>query len=123
MTRRCEYCRIENDGLYCLACGAPLPDKRLVENRFQKSDPFAYNGYIVWVIKDLMYRKYEIYFYRGIELIDVIEVYERAMREMVPEYCDAMPFIWDLFCLSQGMDKMIEIKTPDRKRFEIRVSQ
>ena len=70
---KCEFCKTERqNGEYCDKCGAKLPERKTFD-QYWKSEPFYYNGYIVYEIRDFSRDLYEVQFWLGMELIERIE--------------------------------------------------
>lgn len=99
----CPYCQAGNgaEAPTCHACGAPLGNSDAPVMR-EKSEPFAYNGYIVWPLNDYARRAIEFYFYLGTELQGIVDVPLERLEQVVPEGENFMPFVWDLFLLGRG---------------------
>lgn len=124
MNIKCAYCGKESEDHIqkeCKGCGATLgkPEKE----KFSRSDPFFYNGYIVYVIRDWLADTTECQFWLGRELIERICVTEPILRERVKEWEDSMPFFWDLFLLAHGEKEVLEWTEKNNKwpaSFEIR---
>ena len=106
----CSYCgQKSNPELVCCKyCGAPLPEYPW---QTWRTEPYFYNGYVVWGLKEnsFMLDRVSYYFYLGERLIDVVMVDTDVIRKFVPEYCDFMGFIFDLFKLSQGKEEVIRV--------------
>lgn len=100
----CQYCQTEGQsGNNCGSCGAPL--KKQKDKAFPsdwKSEPFFYNGYIVYELRHYQRDTYEVQFWLGMELIERIEIAHQTLKERVHEGCDTMPFFWELFLVARG---------------------
>lgn len=116
----CEYCGSDNQkGKTCEKCGAPMPEKP----EMSKSEPFFYNGYICYRLREYATDTVEIQFWLGHELIERIVVPLDVLRARVPEYCDTMPFFWDLFLLARGETEVLKYQELNSKfpaTFEVR---
>lgn len=116
---KCEYCGTENlsEG-DCPKCGSQIkkPD-------FEKSEPFFYNGYICYTLKDLMTDTLEVQFWLGRELIERISFSRQFLEEFIPSHYEAMPFVWELFLLAKGEQEVVTYQEQNSKypaTFEIR---
>lgn len=118
---KCEYCLSEKQsGEFCEKCGAPLSKQ---SGDLWKSEPFFYNGYICYTLRDLASGTYEVQFWLGRELLQRICVPIDFVRIRVPQGDDAMPFFWELFIVAQGEKEVIEFQEMNKKypaRFEVR---
>lgn len=121
---KCEYCGTERQsGEYCEKCGAKLPEQKTLDQHMHKSEPFFYNGYIVYYLRNYASDTYEAQFWLGMDLVERIVITYSVLSERVPENCDPMPFFWDLFMLAHGEKDVIEYQEKNNKypaRFEIR---
>jgi len=89
-----------------------------VETMEERGMPFFYNGYVVWPLRNLFFSHdvMQYVFYLGHEVVEVIELSIRTMKEWVPEGCAPMDLVWDLFCAAQGDEVVIEIQAWNKKR-------
>jgi hypothetical protein len=87
------------------------------DNKPVKGEPFHYNGYVVWWLADPMRDEAEYLFYLGDRLVERFTVTREALRTFVPESCDAMPFIWELFLVAQGKKEKI-VHVPEQNAIE-----
>ncbi len=114
----CEYCRTsDQQGANCQKCGAELP------HTVSKSDPFFYNGYIVYVSNEYSSDLLSAYFYLGERLVEVIKIPRRTLREFVNEGEDYMQFFFELFKVSQGETEVLRVQEMNNiypATFEIR---
>lgn len=112
---KCEYCGTdEKSGEKCSKCGAKLPVK-INSEASAKSEPFFYNGYIIYLLRDCASDALEAQFWLGLELIQRISVSREVIRLHVPEGEDIMPFFWDLFCLADNKIDVIEYQEKNTK--------
>lgn len=119
---KCIYCQTTSWGDNCPHCGAPKYEVYKEKPRFERMDPFGFNGYVIWPIKDWARDIYQIHFYLGDRLVDIIEFTRGALAE-IEQGIDPMYRIWDLFLLSQGEEEVIRIKEQNKIQpcmFEIR---
>lgn len=118
---KCEYCgSTGQSGECCEKCGAPLPKH---EDLLKKSEPFFYNGFICYVLRDYPCDTIEVQFWLGRDLIERIKIPQDLLRERFAEGVDYMTFFWDLFLVAQGEKEVLEIKERNDKHpavFEIR---
>lgn len=111
---KCDYCGTQQDKAdYCKSCGAKLPEKK--GNDVQRYDPFFYNGYIVYTLKNWSTDSVEVQFWLGYEMIERFAVTQDFLRSVVPEYCDPMPFFWELFLVACGEQECYEWKEKNTK--------
>ena len=120
----CSYCGTKSEGVEtCKGCGASLVTVK-PKSEAQKYGPLFYNGYLVYLLVNGMSHIYEYQFWLGPELVERIEIDREILREFVPEYCDPMPFIWKLFLVAHGEEKVIEWQEKNGSKypamFEIR---
>lgn len=110
MTKICQYCGSEKeaDEKRCTGCDAASFGEQAAR-RFYEGKPFHYNGYVVWWIEDIMHQTVEYLFYLGDRLVECITFSRCVLEQFIPESCDAMPFIWDLFKLAQGEEEVVRI--------------
>ena len=109
MDNRCSYCEQPNhkENEFCKYCGAELD--RIDKACIQKGEPFAYNGYIVWPIKNIPMDFLEYHFYLGDRLVDVIKISRDILLNFVPQGTSEMGLVWDLFLVSQGEEEVLHI--------------
>ncbi len=124
--RECAFCSTEIDkGVKtCPRCGSN-DIEHVQEERLERSDPYPYNGYIVYAIFDFMRIRdaIEYHFYLGERLVEIIKVSRDVLKKLVPENTDEMDFIWDLFLIAQGKEevlRVVEQNTVTPATFEIR---
>jgi len=80
----------------------------LSENQnFGKVIRFFYNGYICYTLSYPDRDTREVQFWLGRDLIERIEFTRQFLDEWVPNYCDAMPFVWELFLLARGEQEVV----------------
>lgn len=124
-SKKCEFCGTDKqDGNTCVRCGAKLPEAVNV----WKSEPFFYNGYIVYCLRDCIRDQREIQFWLGHDLIQHFIFTRIAWDEFITrivggEMCDYMPYLFDMLKLTQGEKEVMEIQAKNTKepaRFEIR---
>ena len=119
---KCEYCGSDNQkGELCDKCGAKMPIAH--KSDIWKSDPFFYNGYIVYCLRDMANDTFECQFWLGMELLERIKVSRVVLDEHVKPYEDAVPFFWDLFLLAHGEKEVLiwqEKNTKYPATFEVR---
>lgn len=119
----CTYCgqsRFTNDR--CDGCNAALSVRKMdplgnpLEGR-ERQQPFAYNGYIVWPLRDWSRDQVEFHFYRGETLVEVIEFAHEHWRNLLRAdlSADPMPFVWKLFELAQGHRHVLVIQEEGRR--------
>jgi hypothetical protein len=117
----CEYCGANDQKeKNCSKCGAPIPEKK---QDVWKSEPFFYNGYICYTMRDYATDTAEVQFWLGRELIERIVVPLEIVRQRVPDGYDAMGFFWDLFLVAHGEKDVLEWKEKNDKypaSFEVR---
>jgi hypothetical protein len=117
----CQYCGTEKQsGKICDKCGAPLPERN---SDFDKSEPFFYNGYICYTLRDFGSDVIEVQFWLGRDLIERIAVSRDVVKFHVPEFESFMPFFWDLFLVAHGEKEVLEYQEKNKKypaRFEVR---
>jgi hypothetical protein len=110
---KCKYCGTDKQtGNICEKCGAPIMKKNV---DVWKSDPFFYNGYICYTLRAQYEDTCEVQFWLGMELIERIKVSRQVLESHVPEYCDSMPFFWDLFLLAHGEKDVIKWQEKNNK--------
>ncbi len=116
----CKYCGTSQDkSAKCIRCGAPAAE----ENKERKSEPFFYNGYIVYFIKDFARDLLKYQFWLGVTLVETIQIPIDLLRELVPYGYDEMPVIWKLFEMAQGKDEVLKYQTMNKElpaMFEVR---
>ena len=121
--KACLYCGTEGDEKNCTGCGAPLV-KDKVHERIERSEPFFYNGYIVWSLRDPARRMSEFYFYLGAQLVDTIMITDHLIASLnIDPFGGVMEFIFKLFELSQGTEEVLRIQQQNiacPSAFEIR---
>ena len=122
--KSCSYCgqKSEPELVCCEHCGAPLPE---YPREMWRSEPFPYNGYVVWGLRETEFRFDQVsyYFYLGDRLVDVVMVDRDVIKSFVPEAYDPMDFIFSLFELSQGKEEVLRVVEENTMRpatFEIR---
>lgn len=109
---KCQWCGTkEVEGKNCDKCGGPIEEKE----DFYKSEPFFYNGYIVYTLRDVCRQTVEAQFWLGKELVDRISIVEDVLGHNVPEGCDSMDFFWELFLVSQGEKEVMEWSEKNNK--------
>ncbi len=108
----CNYCSQEICG--CGANEMAEPVKEKLEYGFYQ----FYNGYIVWSICNIMYDTVTFYFYLGRNLVDIIQIGRHLLEERLEIGQSEMPFVWQLFELSQG-NKDIYIEIPPESEYKI----
>ena len=89
---QCLYCfqpwkPSEKNEKLCHYCGAAKP-----EQDYQKSDPFFYEGYIVWCVRSMSYAWFEFVFYKGTTYIGMVRWDWKKMNQYA-ENIDVMPFV------------------------------
>lgn len=110
---KCEYCQSENQsGEICNRCGAKLPK---VNNDVWKSEPFFYNGYICYCLKDYSIDSLEVQFWLGLELIERICVTRELIDSRVAPNEDKMSFFWELFLIAHGEKDVLEWQEKNNK--------
>lgn len=104
--RKCDYCGTVSAGEgKCPGCQSPSFDNEPAET-IREGHPFHYNGYVVWWLADWRYDTAEYLFYLGDTLVERFTVSQDVLRVFVPEHCEVMPFIWDLFKVAQGEEEV-----------------
>ena len=96
---KCEYCGTDDQKLTCKKCGAPIPE---VNKDLWKSEPFFYNGYICYSLRNYSSDMLEVQFWLGRELIEIIKISQREYHSIVPECVDGMYLFWTLFLVARG---------------------
>jgi hypothetical protein len=103
---KCSYCGTDKQtGDRCEKCGAPI--SRVKESDRWKSEPFFYNGYIVYYLREMAEDTFECQFWLGKELIERIRVSRAVLEEHIKLYEDSISFFWDLFLLAQGEKEVL----------------
>lgn len=119
---KCEYCGTDDQtGKVCNHCGAKLPEKQ--GDVTMRAEPFFYNGYIVYMLRDYSTDTVECQFWLGMELIERFSMSREFLRETVLEGTDSMPFFWDLFLVARGEVEVLQWKEKNTIRpalFEVR---
>lgn len=123
---RCTYCSTSNpaDASCCVACGAPsgsLIPARAPERI--RSEPFFYNGYMVYLSKDYLENSIGCYFWLGEQLVEYFKITVEALSMLVPEGEDTTHFFWKLFLIAQGEEEVLRVQEQNQKQpamFEIR---
>lgn len=120
---RCEYCNQENTSnrKTCAHCGAELVERKPAD--VWRSDPFFYNGYMVYLTRDIASDKVGCCFWLGAQLVERFEVPRITLDMLVPEGTDLMPFFWELLLVAQGEQEVLRIQEQNDKypaTFEIR---
>jgi hypothetical protein len=111
---KCEFCRSEDQtGKTCTQCGAKLPETQIRPS--ERSDPFFYEGYVCYSIRDWAMDTIEIQFWLGLQLVERIRVTREVLHERIGETYDVMPFFWDLFLLAHGEKDVIEWQEKNKK--------
>ena len=113
MSKICQYCGNEEeaDEKRCAGCDTVSFGEQLAQQRYE-GNPFPYNGYVVWWIRDIIsmpLQTVEYLFYLGDQLVERIILDRDIIKRFVPEHGDVMPFIWDLFKLAQGEEEVLRI--------------
>ena len=120
----CKYCNsAKQDGAFCLQCGAPMSSSKPIKRESWKSDPFFYNGFICYQLRDHAKDTYEVQFWLGMELQERIEVTSDILDFNVGYGEATMPFFWNLFLLAKGEKDVIKYQELNKKfpaSFEIR---
>lgn len=124
--RVCDYCHLPSKGEGCCPnCQSTSFDSEPV-GPIREGHPFYYNGYVVWWLENWAHDTAEYLFYLGDTLVERFTVSREVLRAFVPEHCDAMPFIWDLFLLAQGEEevlRVVEQNTIKPRVFEVTIRQ
>jgi len=103
--KKCSYCQTDNQaGEYCDKCGAKLPE---IIELIEKSEPFFYNGFICYSLRNYQRDTFEIQFWLGDKLIERIAIPRTLYKARVKDGDDSMSLFWDLFLLSQGHENVI----------------
>jgi predicted amidophosphoribosyltransferase len=87
--KECSYCGRaweEHDGA-CAHCGAPVK-----LNGIAKYDPYFYEGYIVYSIRDWSRRTFQFIFYQGATLKGNIHISDYEIMNLPPTE-DYMPLV------------------------------
>lgn len=117
----CKYCGTSQDkSAKCIRCGAPAAE----EHKERKSEPFFYNGYIVYILEDFSRDLISCQFWLGMTLIETIPMSRDVMREFCPQGCDYMDIFWKLFEVAQGKEECANIAGMNRgvpAKFEVRL--
>lgn len=118
---KCEYCGTdEQTGKMCDKCGGPLPEK---DRGIWKSEPFFYNGYICYTLRESATDICEVQFWLGRELVERIRVSREFLETRILPYEDSMSLFWDLFLVAHGEKEVLEWKERNNKypaTFEVR---
>ena len=113
---RCDYCHAEQaERSNCINCGAPLSKRETEVSPIEKSEPFFYNGFICYVIRDRSNDTVEVQFWLGLQLVERFKFTRSFLEGLVPFGCDPMPFIWDLFLLAQKETNVLEYQDRNSK--------
>jgi len=117
----CKYCGTSQDkSAKCIRCGAPAAE----ENKERKSEPFFYNGYIVYFIHDFATDLIKCQFWLGVTLIETVQITMDLLEELVPMGYDEMPVFWKLFEVAQGKEEVYKYQAMNRgvpAKFEVRL--
>ena len=91
MGMECSYCgqAWKERNKCCSHCGAP--NKQAEINRFE---PFFYDGYIVYKIREPQLRSDMFVFYKGITLIGTIRIHDIEFEHLPPAE-DFMPLVME----------------------------
>ena len=119
---KCEYCGAEDKtgAKICDRCGAKLPE-RGKEN--WKSEPFYYNGFICYQLRNMEADSLETQFWMGCDLVERICLPVEFVKSRCPDGYDIMPLFWDLFLVARGEKQVYEWQEKNAvypARFEIR---
>jgi hypothetical protein len=121
--KKCKYCGTDGEGQFCESCSAEFVEE--VEEEYIKGEPFFYNGYIVWWIRELSSDFHKVYFYLGDRLVEVIEFSHGFLCQIdgYEEGISMWPFVWELFKAAHGEEEVLKVKERNNIRpamFEIR---
>lgn len=126
-SKTCAYCGSDNPstGKECARCGAKLPE---TVGATWKSEPFFYNGYIVYFLRDYARDLKEVQFWLGRDLIQRFVFSHMTWEEFINrivggEFNDPMPYLFDMLKLAEGEKEVLEYQAKNNKepaRFEIR---
>lgn len=61
------------------------------------SDPFFYNEYTCYYIRDISIGNYVVQFWKDLRLVERIRFPFDLLKDRVPNIGDPMPVFWDLF--------------------------
>jgi len=98
----CNYCGQRVDDDFCEHCGGRNGQKKL-QDEIQRGEPFYYEGYIVWALREIQSDAISYVFYRGREIVDKIRITGALLRARFIDGESEFSFIWNLFLLSQGL--------------------
>ena len=116
----CIYCGQDVfDNRKCVGCGARLKTEKEPLVTRERRDPFAYNGYIIWPLRDFSRDSITFSFWRGDTHCDDI-VFSWDMWKHLNHYGelavsmadDPMRFVWQLFEIAQGQKDILVIQEP-----------
>ncbi len=114
----CLYCGQESVvGAACPHCGASGSTVQPAAVQAERGEPFAYNGLIVWPLRDLVRDVVSYQFFLGDRLLETIEVSREVLHELAEQDpgADCMPLIWQMFEIAHG-DRDMAILEDNRRR-------
>ena len=87
---KCDHCgqEIPFQEKYCVHCGAPIP-------KYFKSEPFFYEGYIVWIIMNDIHDARQYIFYAGITFIAEVLLSDNEFYKNIREEESPMPYVFE----------------------------
>ncbi len=92
----CAYCGqafTQDSYGRCSRCGAGKPEPEQIE----KYDPFFYDGYIVYALRDRWQEGWLFIFYQGDVLKGRVHIDHYEMMANVPEGCEYMSYVMKKF--------------------------
>lgn len=111
----CEWCGGTNvQGKRCGSCGGPVAQPK-AETSVWRAEPFAYNGYIVYMLQDYTADTREVQFWLGREMIERFRITRAMVEAFQLDRGNAMEFVWQLFLLARGEHEVVYYKTLNEK--------
>ena len=125
MSNKCAYCgtALPASAETCWRCGGPVAKD---EPRWQRGEPYWFNGLFIWPETDYSRELIRLHFYEGPELLEVIELSRQVLREKFPaNVCIDDGFIWDLFCVAHYGEKRVYVGSawPDSAKLRVTVER
>jgi hypothetical protein len=91
---KCNYCGIDNEptAKKCKGCGSKMEDS---VPKMYRSEPFYFNGYIVYVLRDFLRLQIDFQFWKGVTIIGRVEYGEDEYHRLYP--ADGVDHMDDIF--------------------------
>jgi hypothetical protein len=116
----CAYCGQDVfDNRKCVGCGARLKAETEPLVTRERRDPFAYNGYIIWPLRDYLRDTVEFQFWRGDTLVETIifswELWRNLNPDVIAVSTDPFKYVWQLFEIAQGNKDHLVIQEQNKR--------